>query len=319
MIFDMPKERKVYIELTNLEHGGEGWGFGEVLWSPAKNKAGRDAWKILKQIEPGDIVFHSAKVHPKRQMLRGISMVKSSYIETKDAPPLPGKWAGYETYLRVPLYNYSSFCSPLSVSDFLVRYKNELTEIGTRRSFYTRDANNIAEKYASEVPCQVAELLCDFVVQQGNTLFGNLEYVGNTGTVMELVSPPRVETTTTRIIRDTKIIRDLKSKYKDQCQVCGARLQLPNGNGYSEGHHLQKLGGSHHGPDIRENILILCPTHHVEFDYGMIAIENEFVIHIDRTNSHHGKALAYNRDDLGYEYLIYHRNNIFNRFTPSAA
>jgi len=57
----------------------------------------------------------------------------------------------------------------------------------------------------------------------------------------------------------------------------------------------------------------------VEFDYGMIAIENEFVIHIDRTNSHHGKALAYNRDDLGYEYLIYHRNNIFNRFTPSAA
>lgn len=311
MIFDTSKERKVYIEFTNPEHGGEGWGLGEVLWSPAKSKSGSDSWKVLKQIEPGDVVLHSVKLPGKEHMLKGASIVKAPYVEVDSAPPRPGRWAEYDKYLRVSLQSYSSFSSPVKVQDFLTRYKNELSETDAYKSFYTKNSI-IAQKYVAEVPRQVFELLYDFITQHGNALLGNTEYSGNTEHIDDLLFPLRVETTTKRIIRDTSIIKELKSKYEDRCQICGQRMKLPNGNYYSEGHHLQKLGGLHKGPDVKENVIILCPNHHVEFDYGMIAIENGCIIHIDKSNSYHNKALVYTRDDLGHEYLAYHKKRIFN-------
>jgi len=37
-------------------------------------------------------------------------------------------------------------------------------------------------------------------------------------------------------------------------------------------HHLKPLGSPHDGPDVPENMLVVCPNHHVDFDTGMVAI-----------------------------------------------
>jgi len=304
---------KAYIELTNPIHGGEGWDLGEVLWSPAKDASGKDAWKILKKLTPGDIIFHSIKRSGKGHELIGVSIVKSSYVEIDLEPPVPGRWGGYHQYLKVPLKGYCSFKNPMKLIDFLTAYRNDLLDMGIQKSFYTHDIKSIAQKYVAELPSMVLAKLLDFIEKSGNRVLGEAECSDDTDNLENLALPARIETTTSRIIRDTKLIRDLKEKYDNVCQICGVKLQLPNGNGYSEGHHLQKLGGIHRGPDIKENIIILCPNHHIEFDYGMIAIKQGVVIHIDSKNIYHGQPLAYFRDDLDDKYLEYHYTHIFNR------
>jgi hypothetical protein len=84
---------------------------------------------------------------------------------------------------------------------------------------------------------------------------------------------PRCETTTYRVLRDTHLAREVKRWHDYRCQVCGETIELPNGERYAEAHHIRPLGSPHDGPDRAENILCLCPNHHVEFDYGVRSLE----------------------------------------------
>jgi len=38
-------------------------------------------------------------------------------------------------------------------------------------------------------------------------------------------------------------------------------------------HHIRPLGRPHDGPDEPENILVLCPNHHTDFDYGRLTVD----------------------------------------------
>lgn len=80
----------------------------------------------------------------------------------------------------------------------------------------------------------------------------------------------RVEQNIKRIIRDTKIIKELKALHDNTCQICSCKIEIDNNKYYSEGHHIKPLGNPHGGPDIKENIIILCPNCHVKFDNGVI-------------------------------------------------
>lgn len=84
--------------------------------------------------------------------------------------------------------------------------------------------------------------------------------------------PGRVEITTHRIIRDTLLARRAKQLHNFECQLCGHTIHLADGSRYAEAHHVQPLGEPHNGPDTLENILCLCPNHHVELDYGSRSI-----------------------------------------------
>jgi putative restriction endonuclease len=82
----------------------------------------------------------------------------------------------------------------------------------------------------------------------------------------------RRETTVLRIVRDTKQARRIKELYDYRCQMCGVRLEGLAGP-YAEAAHIRPLGSPHNGPDTPENILCLCPNHHVLFDHGGIALD----------------------------------------------
>jgi 5-methylcytosine-specific restriction protein A len=72
----------------------------------------------------------------------------------------------------------------------------------------------------------------------------------------------------------------------------------------------------HNGPDVFENILVLCPNHHAEFDYGLIAIDvDDFrVLHKDSKNIYKGKKIKIIPDHaLNADYLLYHIKNIFEK------
>lgn len=88
---------------------------------------------------------------------------------------------------------------------------------------------------------------------------------------VDLVSPPdNVGYEMVRAIRDTAEARELKEMYGNKCQVCGYALEDGAGRPHSEVHHVRPLheGGS----DTRDNMVVLCPRHHAEFDYGAMLV-----------------------------------------------
>ncbi len=91
---------------------------------------------------------------------------------------------------------------------------------------------------------------------------------------VEVQPPQRREVTSSRIVRDTGASRQVKELHDYRCQVCGTRLESAGGP-YAEGAHIRPLGRPHDGPDIRENILCLCPNHHVLFDLGGFSIGDD--------------------------------------------
>lgn len=101
-----------------------------------------------------------------------------------------------------------------------------------------------------------------------------------------------------RIIRDTKVSAWVKFVHEYQCQICGISLQLDSGQFYAEAHHIRPLGNRHNGPDVVENVICVCPNHHVLLDYGVIVI--------DKSKLHHIEGHEVNDD-----YINYHNTVIF--------
>lgn len=91
---------------------------------------------------------------------------------------------------------------------------------------------------------------------------------------VDISNPPeRIESTTFRILRDTELARVVKRVHNYECQICGHTIELPDGSRYAESHHIQPLGKPHSGPDVKSNIICVCPNHHAELDYGARPIE----------------------------------------------
>ena len=66
--------------------------------------------------------------------------------------------------------------------------------------------------------------------------------------------------------RDNKTIAILKFLRGSKCQICGGSILKKNGEHYIEAAHIKRK--STKGPETPDNILILCPNHHKEFDLG---------------------------------------------------
>jgi putative restriction endonuclease len=114
---------------------------------------------------------------------------------------------------------------------------------------------------------------------------------------------PRREATVLRIVRDTMQGRRIKELYGYRCQMCGTRLEGLAGP-YAEAAHVRPLGAPHHGPDTQDNILCLCPNHHVLFDHGGVGIGEDFTL-----IGAEGRLLVHSRHRVSEEHLRYRREH----------
>ena len=117
--------------------------------------------------------------------------------------------------------------------------------------------------------------------------------------------PGRQEVRVSRIVRDSARAGRIKAFYKHRCQIFGTRLECPAGL-YSEAAHIRPLGTPHDGPDTEDNILCLCPNHHVLFDNGAISVEDDLSLTGTENNS-----LKVHRDHhIDHQHLAYHREHL---------
>ncbi|MEV0730679.1 HNH endonuclease [Polymorphospora sp. NPDC050346] len=116
----------------------------------------------------------------------------------------------------------------------------------------------------------------------------------------------RCEVTLQRIIRSTKVAETVKAIYDHHCQICGERLETPNG-GYSQAAHTRGLGAPHHGPDHISNVLCLCPNHHVLFDSFAIYVDEHWIVRRAADNLELGALRRHATHPIDPAQLAYHR------------
>jgi putative restriction endonuclease len=121
----------------------------------------------------------------------------------------------------------------------------------------------------------------------------------------EYAVPRRQEARVSRILRDSARARKVKALYDHSCQMCGTRLECPAGP-YSEAAHIRPLGTPHDGPDTVDNILCLCPNHHVLFDNGAIRIADDLSLNGDGNN----RLTVHKNHRIDHRHLAYHRDHL---------
>ncbi len=89
--------------------------------------------------------------------------------------------------------------------------------------------------------------------------------------------------------------------------MCGTTLQTTAGP-YAEAAHIRPLGAPHHGPDVVENILCLCPNHHVMFDYGGFSVREDFSL-----AGILGMLRVHPQHVIGKAFLRYHFEHFYPR------
>ncbi|WP_223167892.1 HNH endonuclease [Nonomuraea sp. SYSU D8015] len=119
-------------------------------------------------------------------------------------------------------------------------------------------------------------------------------------------APQRRQSTTMRVIRDSVLVQQVKDLHEHHCQICGVRLQLPNGP-YAEGAHIRPVGMPHNGPDEPGNILCLCPNDHVLFDRGALTLTDDLLVFDEVAGQIKGRLRLTPQHTINIEHVVYHR------------
>jgi len=111
----------------------------------------------------------------------------------------------------------------------------------------------------------------------------------------------RRKTSVNRIVRNRDVADKVKAINNFRCQVCEGFVETAGGP-YAEAAHIRPLGRPHDGPDVKSNILCLCPNHHKSFDMGGLFIEDDLTVRGTSLTLITQKA-----HPISIEHLRYHR------------
>jgi hypothetical protein len=127
---------KTYVKSRPDRQQGE-FAFGSVLWSPQSGSDGRDTYRLMRDVKPGDVVFHFID----KNAIAGVSII-SEGCNSNFVGPQGTEWQGRPAYL-VRLQNYTKLTPPIGRSEFLdeAKYKANLLEIARTHDSLFFDRN----------------------------------------------------------------------------------------------------------------------------------------------------------------------------------
>lgn len=123
---------------------------GRALWSPQKSKDGRDIYKSMTQVRPGDVIFHLTDNRAITDVSIAAESADDSFngVEGTDWADQPG--------FRIGLRDHMKLDPPLSREDFLAEEPfatelRELAESGAKGMFFSRLLELNQGAYLTEV------------------------------------------------------------------------------------------------------------------------------------------------------------------------
>jgi len=141
------------------------------------------------------------------------------------------------------------------------------------RQSWLRVDDEIAIRWLSQ-SAPVDDATLDEIVPPGALI----ERLHQLNAVMAEVSPERVRSIVSQTLRrDSQLVKSLKELCEFRCQFpgCGVRIPKRDGGFYIEVAHIRPLREG--GRSVLGNLLVLCPNHHKEFDYGNLEIVEQTV------------------------------------------
>jgi 5-methylcytosine-specific restriction endonuclease McrA len=232
---------------------------------PDELKAGKAAgsmWRFIREMREGDIVLVPHHKHFYVARVTGPAYHDASKVAEDTAHRRPVEWLNQS----VPL--------PQSAASSALQVRFGRPRAVTPASDLLADVLTLPIDWLPSAPSRALDL--------------------------DLTSAPRVKCDVSRIVRDTDLTHRLKSLHGGRCQICGHAITFPDGRTYSEAHHIQPLGAPHGGPDIEQNVIVLCPNHHAMCDYGAIELDLRSL----------RKHPSHSIDPL---FITYHNDRIFKR------
>jgi putative restriction endonuclease len=112
-------------------------------------------------------------------------------------------------------------------------------------------------------------LTLDEIVPEGEIR----ERLASANAAMEGVNPQRIAAIVRLTLRrDTRLVQALKMYRDYRCQFpnCGVRITKRGGGYYIQVAHIKPVSAQ--GRSQLGNLVVLCPNHHSEFDYGDLVI-----------------------------------------------
>lgn len=134
------------------------------------------------------------------------------------------------------------------------------------------------EKIEATQPTDTSATTLDDIVSAGDPL----EKLRQASKKLASETPQRVETIVSRTVRnDTELVQALKELCEFRCQFpgCGKQIRKKDGGFYIEVAHVKPIAKG--GTSILGNVVVLCPNHHKEFDYGDLQVieQTEELLH----------------------------------------
>jgi len=93
--------------------------------------------------------------------------------------------------------------------------------------------------------------------------------------------PEVIESKVIRIKRNQTIVKMMKEKYDNKCQICGFTFEKKSGGNYSEVAHIIPIESRESGVDTPSNLAVMCPNHHKMHDLGNLEIVSKTEYMVD--------------------------------------
>ena len=113
--------------------------------------------------------------------------------------------------------------------------------------------------------------------------------------------------------RDQTVKQAVLKLCPNKCLICGYNICTPSGQPLVEGAHIRDHAeGKQY--DKPENMILLCPNHHTEYDNNLIDFTPDGTIyHYYLDNPYNGKHICYEIPYVLKGYIIHHNRRSFLR------
>jgi hypothetical protein len=151
------KPLRFWVEKTYRDGRPGRTAFGSALWSPQAGRGGRNIYRLMRDVKPGDLVFHFVE----NKEIVGVSRVAG---ERDDAFVVPEgtRWPAGKAAFLIPLEDYSELAMPIDRSDFLdnPKYRSRLLDIKSNNdSLVFNSSLELNEgAYLTKAPLQLVQI-----------------------------------------------------------------------------------------------------------------------------------------------------------------
>jgi hypothetical protein len=194
--------------------------------------------------------------------------------------------------------------------------------LGVPETFAVEYAKNLAPTYLESGDIRrfsggersSRRTVANLIIDQKKNAARRLEEIAGQINMAEVA---RVKRFIQQQVRNVGLSASLKALYDSQCMFCEHRIcvSMSPDKYYTEAAHIIPIGQPHNGPDRPENMLVLCPNCHVEFDFKMLTIsflsDSEFIIRSKQPDHPlDGKTVKTRMGhNLGKEFCVWHESN----------